>query len=52
MPSTLMHNCIPENRVSNLPPNKTQVSIPLEPPTHPLSNKPSIFLEQLKELKA
>ena len=50
LPSTLMQIFAPEHSVSNLPP-KTHVSVPLGPPNHPPSNEPSIFLEQLKELK-
>ena len=50
LPSAHSQNCIPEHAVSNLPP-KSQVSVPRGPLDHAPSNEPTVFLEQLKELK-
>ena len=48
--SAQRHNFIPEHAVSNLPP-KSLVSVPRGPLDHAPANEPTVFLEQLKELK-
>ena len=50
LPSAHRHNFITDHAVSNLPP-KSQVTIPHGPQEHARSNEPTVFLEQLKELK-